>query len=216
MSKWIFYVSIFTLFACGVGAGFGLTVLYGGNNFEGPSSEIIPENPIVSIAEGANDYWIDTVPGVMFVNYNIPEVLPLCLSEEYINANFDITVVSYGGYHPDDAGVNEMYICQPKTEMGGIVMIDWDETSFICQDPEKPCYGCEVYKYEAVFTLPDGPIQLDSNHLPTIIADGADCEWWCDGTPSPNLNKWVCVSVVTSWEGCHEIDQKFTLIWIHY
>ena len=174
----------------------------------------------MSIAEGAKDCLIDTVPGIMFVTYNIPEILPLCLTEDYINNNFAITVISYGGYHPDDLGCQQMIIKQNKNDnpysIVGIVDIDWTESSFICQNPDLACYGCEVYQYDAVFTLPDGPLQLDSNHLPTIVANGADCEWFCDGTPSPNLDKWVCVSVCTSWEGCHEVDQKFTLIWIHF
>ena len=110
-----------------------------------------------------------------------------------------------------------MTICQPKTGLGGLVAIDWVHTQEICTIPGAPCEGCLVDYYTAIFTICGGDeIQVDSNHLPgLLVMNGADWEWLIDGCPSPDLDKWVNVNVLTSWEGCHREDQKFKLIWIH-
>jgi len=163
-------------------------------------------------AEGCFDVCHDTVPGFMMVDYDIPEVFPLCLTEAYIDANFGLKVFSYGGYHPDLTGVNMMWIGQPKTGLGGAVKITWD-----CGEPAIcPETGCEGMIYTASFDLVDGPIMLDSNHLPSVVCvEGCDIPWMLDCPPSPHLNKWVFVTIITSWEGCHDIDQKFQLILAH-
>ncbi|MFX1451882.1 MAG: hypothetical protein ACFFCM_13635 [Promethearchaeota archaeon] len=175
----------------------------------------VSKNNDVSVAECAADFCIDTEPGVMVVSYTIPDVLPLCITEEYIDSNFDITVASYGGYHPDEQGMNYMNIMQPKTGLGGCVGIEWVYLgSFLCDNPDMICYGCYVDVYAADFVLAD-PIQIDSNHLPVVFTQGADWDTICDGLPSDNLNKWVFVCLSTAWEGCHENDQKFKLILAH-
>ncbi len=175
----------------------------------------VSKNNDVSVAECAADFCVDTEPGVMIVNYDIPDVLPLCITEEYIDSNFDITVASYGGYHPDDEGMSTMTIMQPKTGLGGCVGIEWVYLgSFLCDNPEMICYGCYVNVYAADFVLAD-PIQIDSNHLPVVFSQGADWDTLCDGLPSDYLNKWVHLCLSTAWEGCHENDQKFKLILAH-
>ncbi|MFX1387117.1 MAG: hypothetical protein ACFE9M_07885 [Promethearchaeota archaeon] len=179
--------------------------------------ELIPvsDNSNVLVAEIASEFCVDTEPGFMVVVYDIPDTLPLCITEEYLDLNFGITVMSYGGYHPEDGGMNVLGIAQPKTNIFGCVLIEWIYVgSFECMDPAMPCYGCMVDVYVADFVLCE-PIQLDSNHLPDVYTFGADWATLCDGIPSEPLNKWVHLSFISSWEGCHEYDQKFKLILAH-
>jgi hypothetical protein len=176
------------------------------------SEENLFNNKGLPIAECASDYCIDTQAGIMVVEYNIPDCLPLCITQDYLNNNFGITVYSYGGYHPDPDAFGGMCIYQPKTGLGGFVGITWSEPTIVaCDNPDLPCYGCDVYVYNAVFTLND-PIQIDSNHLPTVYTSGADWTTLCDGVPSGNLNKFVNLALCTGWEGCDKQDQKFQLI----
>jgi len=178
------------------------------------SEENLFEISGLPVAECAADYCIDTEAGFMVVEYVIPDVLPLCITEDYLDSNFGITVLSYGGYHPD--GMGGMSIYQPKTEMGGFVGINWIYVgSFLCDNPDLACYGCYVDAYVADFVLPD-PIQIDSNHLPDVYTYGADWATMVDDPASPNLNKWVQLCLCTGWEGCGEPDQKFQLILAHY
>jgi hypothetical protein len=162
-------------------------------------------------AEGCYDVRHDTEAGRMYVDYNIPEVFPLCITEAYIDANFGLKVYSFGGYHPDDMGMNYMFINQPKTQLGGAVEITWKD----CGTVVGPL-GCLTEMYVASFDLVDGPIQIDSNHLPDPVdVDGCDCSFLLDCPPSNDLGKWVYVTIITSWEGCHDLDQKFQLILAH-
>jgi len=55
----------------------------GENSLENKFS--VSKNIDVLEAEIAADFCIDTEPGVMVVNYEIPEVLPLCITEEYLD-----------------------------------------------------------------------------------------------------------------------------------
>ena len=175
------------------------------------SEENLFENKGLPIAECASDYCIDTAKGVMAVTYNIPDCLPLCISEDYLNDNFAIDVFSYGGYEPDLNNLGCMSIYQPKTQMGGFVGITWTSEPWTCNNPDAPCYGCDGVIYHAHFNLAD-PIQIDSNHLPTVFTSGADWSFLVDGVPSCDLDKFVNIGLCTGWEGCPREDQKFQLI----
>jgi hypothetical protein len=173
----------------------------------------IVEKNGVSVAEITCDYCIDTEPGFMVMVYDIPDVLPICITEEYLDSNFGITALTYGGYHPDGMGI--MCIDQPKTGKGGCVGINWIYVgSFVCDDPGMVCYGCLVDVWVADFVLPD-PIQLDSNHVPDVYSYGTDWATMIDDPPSPYLNKWVYLCILSGWKGCDEPDQKFQLILAH-
>jgi len=171
------------------------------------------KNEEVLVAELTADYCIDTDPGFMVVVYDIPDVLPLCITEDYLDSNFGITVMTYGGYAPD--GIGYLAISQPKTGLGGLVAISWVYVgSFLCDEPDMVCYECYVDVYVADFILPD-PIQIDSNHLPAVHSYGTDWETMIDDVPSPDLGKWVNLAILSSWEGCDDTDQKFQLILAH-
>ena len=179
----------------------------------------VSKNNDVPEAELAADWCIDTVPGLITVKYEIPDELPLCITEEYLDSNLKIIVKTYGGYEPEDGGLNSLFIWQPKTKKGGLVGIDWIDKGPIPYDSDPICPplsgACELDVFWADFVLLE-PIQVDSNHLPEVLVYG-DADWTtlCDGTPSDNLDKWVFMSFVSSWEGCDEYDQKFKLILAH-
>jgi len=171
------------------------------------------KNKDVLVADLAADYCIDTEAGFMVINYDIPDVLPLCITEDYLDSNFAITTMTYGGYHAD--GMSFMAINQPKTGLGGLVGIEWIYVgSFICDDPAMVCFECEVDLYTADFVLPE-PIQVDSNNLPAVFSYGADWSTMIDDPVSDNLNKWVYLAILSNWEGCDQGDQKFQLILAH-
>lgn len=163
---------------------------------------------IVLGAEIAFDLCHDVEAGWMEVTYDIPYEFPISITEEYVDQNFDITVRSYGGYHPDDFGGSFMTIYQPKTNMGGILEITWDDG--MADTP------LSTMKYTASFDIVGGgPIILESNHLPDISTIGAEYSFILEAEPTPDLGKWVHVGVYSSWEGCHDANQKFKLILAH-
>ncbi|MBY9014883.1 MAG: hypothetical protein KGD68_04255 [Candidatus Lokiarchaeota archaeon] len=173
----------------------------------------ILKNEEVLVAELTADYSIDTESGFMIVNYDIPDVLPLCITEYYLDSNFAITTMTYGGYVPD--GFGYLGINQPKTGKGGLVAIEWVYVgSFVCENPDLVCYGCLVDIFSADFILPD-PIQIDSNHIPDVFSYGADWYTMIDDPVSCDLDKWVNLAILSSWKGCDDPDQKFQLILAH-
>ncbi|MHA1886357.1 MAG: hypothetical protein ACW96S_14980 [Promethearchaeota archaeon] len=170
--------------------------------------ECFKERQLVPGAEVAFELNHDVEPGWMEVQYDIPYEFPICITEDYVDQNFGITVWSYGGYHPDDLGGNYMVLYQPKTGKGGILDITWEESL-----EELPC---STTIFTASFDIVGGgPIILESNHLPQVITN-ADYPFLLEAEPTCNLDKWVHVGVFSSWAGCDDVNQKFKLILVHY
>jgi hypothetical protein len=162
-------------------------------------------------AEYAFDYNHDVKAGSMEIQYNIPYEFPICITEDFVDMNFGITVWSYGGYHPDDFAGSYMTLYQPKSKKGGLIDITWDDGVAAEGRP------CSTMMYTAFFDIVGGgPIILESNHLPSVITDNADYSYLLEPEPTPDLGKWVDVSVFSSWEGCPDPNQKFKLILAHY
>lgn len=174
------------------------------------SKEYSTEHKFVPGAERALGIRHDVAPGWIKVDYNIPYELPITLTEDYIDENFDITVWSYGGYTPDDLGINYMVVYQPKTRKGGLIDITWSDPT-----PLNPCCAVE---YSASFDIHEADyILLESNHLPDVINEDPDYTFVLEEVePTPNLCKWVDIAVFSSWEGCPRPNQKFKLILAHY
>jgi hypothetical protein len=167
--------------------------------------ECIKEHPFVPGAQIAFDINHDVKAGWMEIQYDIPFELPICLTEEYVDQNFQITVWSYGGYHPDDLANNYMALYQPKTGKGGLIEITWDNGM--------AAEGCATMIYSASFDIVGGSdIIFDSNHLPSVITNGADQDFIVEAEPTMNLDKWVDISVFSSWAGCRDPNQEFKLI----
>lgn len=166
------------------------------------------EHRIVPGAELAFDLCHDVEAGWMEVTYDIPYEFPISITEEYVDQYFDITVRSYGGYHPDDFGGSYLALYQPKTGKGGLIEVTWDEGMI-----DMPF---STMKYTASFDIiGENPIILESNHLPDVYTTGAEYPFILEAEPTPDLGKWVHVGVFSSWEGCHEVNQKFKLILAH-
>jgi len=136
----------------------------------------------------------DTEPGTLEVIYEVlpTDPLPLCIDNAYLD-DFYVTVRSIGGYSPKCAVVlldqNKGGDCWE-----GIINVDWTEMAV---------GGCPcAVDYTFTFSV-DEPICLDSNHLPK----GFD--------QSVTLDKWVNVWYCSTWEGCHEVTQEFSVLLAH-
>jgi len=171
----------------------------------------LPENVDVAVALRCADRCLDVEAGKMCADCQIPDLLPICITEDWVDANIFLSVFSYGGYHPDDMGCDVLRLIQDKTGIVGIIDITWDCGVLY----ECPATGCIGMLYTASFNIRcGGPIMFESNHLPTVCnCPGDDCWCWIvDGCPSPDLDKWVRASICTAWAGCGDEDQKFKLI----
>jgi hypothetical protein len=153
-------------------------------------------NPIVSVAQDGC-CLMDTEQGEIDIyQYNLPAVLPLCLTQAELD-NYYLIVNVTGGYEP----LNGTYITlYQKGEWKGDIEIVWNYLR------HEPCY---VDYWIATFKLTDGPIELDSNQWPT----GADP---CFPEYQTIPGKKVCVMYETLWQGCIEYKQRFELIRIHH
>ncbi|MFX1411960.1 MAG: hypothetical protein ACFFA6_16560 [Promethearchaeota archaeon] len=151
-------------------------------------------NPIVSVAQ-KGCCCMDTVKGeIKIYDYNLPEVLPLCLTQEDL-LNYYVTVEVTGGYEPIGGSITLYQKCVEK----GVIDVVWTNA-----DPDVT--SCVEY-WTATFVL-EGEIILDSNQWP----DGADPIYpEYDTIPG----KCVCLSYTTLWQGCIEEKQQFELIRIH-
>ncbi|MHA2232470.1 MAG: hypothetical protein ACXAB4_08255, partial [Candidatus Hodarchaeales archaeon] len=75
----------------------------------------------------------NTEKGTITVSDNICDIpdVPLCIDEAWLDANWDIRVVSVGGYHPCELGMQYIDVYQGygtnKQVHRGTIYIDWDE-----------------------------------------------------------------------------------------
>ncbi|MFX1321123.1 MAG: hypothetical protein ACFFAQ_05700 [Promethearchaeota archaeon] len=151
-------------------------------------------NPIVSVAqEGC--CCMNTEKGeINIVAYNLPEVLPLCLTQDDL-LGYYVTVAVTGGYEPIGGSIT-LY---QKFENKGTIDIVWTNA-----DPD--VVSCVEY-WTATLVL-NGEIILESNQWP----DGAIPVYpEYDTIPG----KCVCLDWTTLWQGCIEEKQQFELIQIH-
>ena len=149
---------------------------------------------IVSVAQ-KGCCCMDTEQGEIIIDgYNLPDVLPLCITQELLNTYY-LTVYVTGGYEPIDGSIT-LY---QKCEEVGVIDVIWTNA-----DPEVT--SC-LEVWTANFVLTDGPIILDSNQWPA----GADP--LVDNPTIPG--KCVCVVWDSLWQGCTDEEQQFELIQIH-
>jgi hypothetical protein len=155
-------------------------------------------NSIVPVAY-SGCWTMDTKKGTMTViNRNLPEELPLCLTQDVLD-NYNFTVVVTGGYSPVvDTSSIRLY---QKGAYKGTIDVVFTNMPDACVCP------CTEY-YLATFKLRGNcPIVLDSNKYPdgAIIPDGY--------TTIPG--KEVCLCACSTWEGCSQVDQSFKFIRAH-
>ena len=176
------------MFALGVGAGIGLSLMMGHNTAE----ITVPENNDVLGAQ-SGCCSMDTEKGSIDFHCGIlPDVLPLCIDQAYLDT-IKLCFKVVGGYEPID-GYIDLY---QKREYKGRILVTWDNwASGYCWEYWRP-----------IFSLEEGvcKIKLDSNQWPC----GADP---VIGDPCTIPGKEVCVKWWSLWQGCTDEEQQFTLI----
>jgi len=190
VTKGILIASFFIVFAFGVGAGLGLSMMMG----QQPSEIAIPETYDVLGAQ-SDCCIMDTEQGTIDLHcYRLPDVLPLCITQAWLDQWYVCLAVT-GGYEPVDGMIS---LCQ-KGEAAGQIEIIWDNWD---------SFPCGEY-WRARFVLPDGVgcIELDSNQWPA----GANPLVPADTIPG----KEVILNWCTLWKGCDQREQMFTLIQTH-
>ena len=183
------------MFAFGVGAGIGLSLMMGQNSPE----IVIPENHDVFEAYSIPDIEMDTEKGEITIidDTHLPKVLPLCITDEWLS-QWWVEIKVTGGYDPLDGDIDLSTI-----KCGDVGSIDIDFKHI----RHEPCYADY---YNVTFDLPcgAGPIELESNQWP-VDADPIVC-----GNPTIPGKK-VLLEFMTWWQGCGNRDQKFKLILTH-
>ncbi len=139
------------------------------------------------------------VGSIEFFDDNLPDVLPLCIDNEYLSEWY-VDVLVYGGYTP--------------WEMGGYIDV-WQKGDFqgrICITWTYLMKGeCCAYDYwRATFSVRED-ICLESNQYPDVAP-------WDISYPADQLTipgKCVYFDIMTYWTGCvpgEEPSQDFTII----
>jgi hypothetical protein len=131
------------------------------------------------------------------VYYNIPEVLPLCLDNEYLREWY-VDVLVFGGYTPW-AGYIDVW---QKGEHKGTINIMWTWMA------DGECCASDYWR--ATFYV-DLDICLESNQYPDVAP------WMIDYPESQRTipGKCVTLEIMTYWTGCvpgEQPSQDFTII----
>ena len=133
-----------------------------------------------------------------FYAENLPDCLPLCITNETL-AGYYVDVVVYGGYKPWALG-SYIDVCQKGDHY--TIYIKWTETA--------GTGGCCATFYEATFYVEDN-FCLESSQYPAV-----SLPWGIDQTPGDTIPlKEVWLHIYTQWTGCrpHEMpSQDFTII----
>ena len=170
---------------------------------------------IVPIAESSDWADIDVADGYLtYIGDNLPSDLPLCIEQTDIDP-WTVTVQSYGGYTPVDF-MSTVYLRQ------GTPAWTWKYNEYYINvtwtvDPAYVKTCCADQQWIADFTIPTGMYPEDKICF--------DAENYPDVTPF-SMYKWygdpVCNEIIpgkqvqwrfdSTWSGCHEEDQYFTII----
>jgi hypothetical protein len=155
--------------------------------------------------ESESGCWggICTEKGTIDIVYeNIPDILPLCIDNDYL-AEWYVDVLVFGGYNPwEYGGYIEVW---QKGELKGIVNIVW---TWMGKG------DCCAYDYWRATFFVDDMICLESNQYP-------DVDPWHLGIPGDQRTipgKCVNFYIMTYWTGCvpgEEPSQDFTIIPTH-
>jgi hypothetical protein len=155
------------------------------------------------VIESESGCWggLDTVQGsIEFDTYNIPDVLPLCINNKYLQEWY-VDVLVYGGYNPWEMG-GYIDVWQ-KCEYKGTINIIWTYVG------KGDCCSADYWK--ATFYT-DEMICLESNQYPDVAP-------WNIDYPEGQLTipgKCVYFAIMTYWTGCvpgEEPSQDFTIIY---
>ena len=176
------------MFAFGVGAGLGLSIMMG----QEPLEIVVPESYDVLGAQSGTEV-MNTEQGTIEVHCsNLPAVLPLCITQDVLDSWF-VCVAVTGGYEPLGGIIT---LSQKGIEVADICVSWWNWDSF----------GCDGEYWRADFTLvgEEECILLDSNQWPAGAVPLED---------NPTIpGKEVTIDWCSLWKGCEDRNQMFTLI----
>lgn len=164
--------------------------------YDNPGLKCVKDDLVEFVAQDGCVGCFDTEKGeITVIEYNQPQVLPLCITQNDLD-NWYVTVKVTGGYDPIGGSIT---LKQEKNALKEqTINVVWEYLG------HEECYA-DYWK--AHFVLPEGvnSIELESNQWP----DGADplCPEY-----ATIPDKEVCVSYDTLWEGCHNVCQRFELI----
>ena len=156
------------------------------------TAQLKSEREIDFVLESESGEWVfDTEAGsITVLDYYIPEIMPLCLTQEELGTWYvDLLVV--GGYDLI-CGSADVY---QKGKLVGTIYLDW------YSEHGEQC--CMEYWY---VTFRGDDICLDSNQYPEVNAPFDFCAPF-DTIPG----KEVTFDLNTCWAGCGEPDQHFTI-----
>ncbi len=215
--RMIMVVSIGILFALAVG-GFVMAVnSYGDQNqslIDDPQKIILDNFDSSEIAQPQNlrelDFVMESESGcwgplcteagyIEVENYNIPDVLPLCIDSEYLREWY-VDVLVYGGYKPWESG-GYIDVWQ-KGAYKGTINIVW---TWLGKGE-----SCAYDYWRATFWTAE-TISLESNQYPDVAP------WEINYPENQRTIPGKCVNfeIMTYWTGCvpgEEPSQDFTII----
>ena len=134
---------------------------------------------------------------IVFDDYNIPELLPLCIDNEYLSQWY-VDVLVYGGYHPWGGYIDVWQ----KGEYKGTIDIVW---TWIGKGE------CCAYDYWRATFSTDCRICLESNQYPDV----APWDLYHPDNQRTIPGKCVYFDIYTYWTGCvpgEEPSQDFTIV----
>ena len=157
------------------------------------TAQLKSEREIDFVLGSKSGEWVfDTVPGsIEIVDWYIPEIMPLCLTQEELDMWF-VDLVVIGGYELV-CGYIDVY---QKGAYVGTIYVDWNvvHDDVLC---------CVDYYYISFY---GGPICLDSNQYPDVCAPFDLCAPF-DTIPG----KEVTFDLYSCWTGCSEPNQNFAI-----
>ena len=228
MLRGILITSFFAVFAIGVGAGLGLSLMM----TDGPEDVAVlmpktsPTNGDVPVDQDCEFGPFETAEGSLeLYDYNIPAVMPLCITPTVVE-DWYVIVKSVGGYHPSDCYGDQTFdiiqkgdeITCGNTYIGyGIIWTDVTEQYWDCDpcDPCDDCCACTRFYKGVPDTSCDNVGCIDSMWYPEV---GCDCtiDWAAynpEGCSIPD--KEVYIEISTTWAGCDNFNQHFDIILVH-
>ncbi len=134
---------------------------------------------------------------IEIVNYNIPQVLDLCIDDNYL-AEWYVDILVYGGYNPWGGYIDVWQ----KGQHQGTIRIVW---SWLGKG------DCCAYDYWRATFYAEEPICLESNQYPDVAP-------WELNHPADQMTipgKCVNFEIMTYWTGCvpgEEPSQDFTIV----
>ena len=177
-----------------------------GNNIMENNHLVIPSGGgFLPVHEKINRMFDTEDEGWLYFDQSlIPDVFPLTITQTTLDT-WDVTVYSYGGYE-FISGYVKLW------QKGDIVgRLNYDVETVVYNSLEYiSVLGADYFVdvYTLNFTLDSNPINIDSNHIPSLYDGG----WKRIAEGPKDLDKEVRFVEDMIWSGCGLPDQQFRVI----